>query len=170
MIKRRFVLFAALIIFVGTVGCRQEFDIDKFNKINAYVNEILPEIEEAMFDFDLWCSDLRSAEKRDWLITDANRIREINQKYLTDDFPSYEEIAGWVVPVSDGEKEWTIPGDELADVLEQMELSSTALALLINEINQADDEVFLAAKRAEIDSALTRALEASESVRKQFYR
>lgn len=162
-----------LIVSALTVGCSEEavFDLEKFNYINAYVNEILPAIEETRFDFEIWVTDLSNAEKRDWLVMDAEKIRNINQRYFTADFPLFEEIEAWVVPVTnDNKKRWTIQGDELAPALEQTALFSKKLVILIDEIIQAEDEFFLAGKSEEIESALTKAEEAAEKLRNLFHR
>lgn len=171
MIKKSIVFLLLLSVAVLAAGCRQKavYDREQFNNIDAYVKEIIPAIEETRFDFDLWAADLGSVEKKSWLQMDAERIGHINQLHFTEDFPPYEEIKEWVVPVSNGEKKWTIQGNKLAPALEQMELSSEELVLMINEIVQADDVAFLAGKREEIRSALTRTLETAEILSSLFY-
>lgn len=173
MIKR-FIVFLLLLSFSALgVGCSQEtvVDMEKFNYINAYVNEILPAIEETRFDFNLWVVDMGSVEKREWLEMDAKRIRDIEEHYCTEDFPSYEEIVTWIVPVlDDNNNNWIIQGDQLAPALEQVEAASKELALLIEQIMLADDELFLSGKSEEMGAVLNRAEEAAEKLRTLFHR
>jgi len=171
MMKKCCVLLLLFAVSSFAVGCSEEpvFDLDKFNNINAYVNEIIPAIEEIRFDFDIWGSDMTNTEKREWLEMDTEKLRYINQQYLTDDFPSSEEITLWVVPVSDGTKKWTIQGDNLAPVLEQMERSSIELLSIMNEIVESDDVIFVSGKRDEMEAALIKVEDAAEKLSIIFY-
>ena len=90
-----------------------------------YANEIIAAVEETRFDFNLWVEDLTNPEKKDWLIMDVAKVRSINQNCFTADFPPYEEIETWVIPVTnENNKKWTIRGKNLASILEQMKLCS----------------------------------------------
>jgi hypothetical protein len=171
MIKKYICILFVLIFSFLTVSCSEEvvFEQEKFNHINAYVNEIVPVIEETDFDFNLWNSDLSCPERRGWLKLDADRIKDINQRYLTNDFPAYEEIENWVVPVSDGENRWTIKGTKLAPALRQLQASSKELVLLIDEIIQSEDGRLLTQKRELMIPVLNQALEAAEELTALFY-
>lgn len=171
MMKRCLALLILLAVTVFAMGCSEEpvFDVDKFNYINEYVNEIVPAIEETRFDFDIWSTDMSNPEKREWLEMDTDKLRFIHQQYLTDDFPPFEEIMLWVVPVSDGDKKWTIQGDELVPALEQMERSSNELLSIMNEIVQSDDELFVSGKRDEMEAALIKVEDAAEKLSLIFY-
>lgn len=157
-------IFGVLALAVEGCGEKAVYDLEQFYYINAYVNEIIPAVEETEFDFNLWGADLSSKEKRDWLKMDADKIRNINQRYHTDKFPPYEEIGTWVVPVSDGEEEWTIQGEKMASALIQMEQSSEELAQITEQIVQAEDEAILAAKRDQMEQVLSKALEAAKKL------
>ncbi len=172
MIKRCAV-FLLLSLIVLVTGCSEEktvIDVDKFNTINAYVNEILPAIEETSLDFGLWSEDLQNAEKIEWLKFDADRIEDINSRYLTGGFPFSEEVETWKVPVSNGDEKWTIKGDLLAPALEQMVLASEDVARLINQAFQAngENELFLTGKNEELGRALMSAQEAAETLAELF--
>ena len=159
--------------FLPLVGCGQEtvVDLEKFDHVNSYILEMLPLIDETKFDFDIWSQDLTSAEKREWLSMNAERIRKTNQLFLTPDFPAYEEIESWTVPVTDGENnEWTIHGEELAAALEQLAPAGEQIVLLIGQIVQTDDQTVLAGKKEELGSALDKALAAAELLRNIFRR
>lgn len=157
-------ILSVLVLVLGGCGEKAVYDLEQLRYINAYVNEIIPAVEETGFDFDLWSADLSSEEKRDWLKMDADKIRDIKRRYLTDKFPPYEEIEIWLVPVSDGEEEWTIEGENMASALAQMEQSSEELVLITEQIVQADDVAILTAKRDQMEQVLSEALEAAEKL------
>lgn len=168
MIGRCLITVAMLSVILLAAGCSPEeavYDLEQFERINGYVNEIVPLLEETAFDFDVWGTNLACAERREWLQMDADRIEDVNGRYFNKHFPSYEELETWVVPVSDGEKSWTIKGGRLAPALEQMELSSKELVLLIGAINSIDDEAVLAEKRNKMVSVLNSALDAVEELK-----
>jgi len=101
----------------------------------------------------------------------ADRIRKINRMFLTPDFPAYEEMESWTVPVTDSENnEWTIHGDELAAALEKLVPAGEQAVLLIGQIAQTDDQTILAGKKEELSSTLDQALAAAELLRNIFRR
>ena len=163
-----FLLLVSISVLAGGCGPKAVYDLEQLNDINAYVKQIVPVIEETAFDFNLWSVDLCNAEKKDWLKMDVDRIEAINRLY-TDNFPPYEEIETWIVPVSNGNEEWTIQGEKLAPALEQMETYSKELVSLTNEIVQTDEETFLAGKKEQMSAALEKALEAAGQLGELFY-
>lgn len=170
MAKRCCVVLLFLCTTILISGCKQEavYDLEKFKQVKAYVKEILSVIEDISLDFEIWDADLLDEEKKGWLLMDAEWVGKINDYYLTADFPSYEEIETWLVPVSDGEKKWIIHGDKLAPALEKMKTSSKNIVTLLNAIGQSNDEITLRGKRDEIAAALNELLEAAEQLNKMF--
>ncbi len=163
-------LFLLLTILPAFTGCGPEYvyDLEKFNHVNAYVQEIVAAIEETAFDFELWVVDPGNAEKLEWLEMDAEWIEDINLRYLTGDFPDYSELETWVVPVSNDKERWTIKGSRLVSALEQIEASTPELAGLIFELTGAGGDLFLNTKSEEIRPVLNKALEAATELKELF--
>lgn len=173
MLRKFIILMILILLILMTPGCKQQevtYDLEKFKHINAYVLEIVPAIEEVQFDFEIWQADMTDPEKKEWLLLDADRIERINRLFLTEDFPPYEEVKTWVVPVAAGEQEWIIKGNKLAPALEKMEKSSNDIVTLIKSIGQSDDQIYLTSKRDELSAALKEAGEATAQLANLFIR
>jgi len=164
-----------IMVLVLIVGCSPEravvVDQEKFRQIESYLSEILPALEETVLDFDLWSKDMSDPEKKEWLQMNAQRVKEINNRYLTPDFAAYEEIETWFIPVEDGENtQWAIEGVELSAALQKLLPAGEETALLIEQIYRTEDQLLLTEKRDQLQIALDRALEAADLLRKMFRR
>lgn len=93
-------------------ACGDSFDREGFTHVREYADAIVPATEVAI---------LEPTEEN------ASRIDEINNQYWQDStFMGIEdtEIEGWLINMSGAGGEWNIIGDDLADMLYDLEFSS----------------------------------------------
>ncbi|MCM3488777.1 hypothetical protein M3689_05580 [Alkalihalophilus marmarensis] len=110
--KKLLVLGVVLLL----AACGSSFDEEGFASIQEYANDIIPVMSLAVDD---------PSEEY------ANQINEINAQYWEgstfNGIPD-TEIEDWLINMSRGDNEWTIEGEELADMLYDIQESSSWLA------------------------------------------
>lgn len=146
--QKRFVLFCLIwVLIFPTAGCRpvgenNSIDRDAFQALEKYIYQIVPAVEGAKYDIDQWVQDISDPQMLGWLECDAEVIAEINDRHLIDDFPDFTTIESWnAVPVTRGDREWTIDGRELASLVEKITSSTMTLASQLQDISRAGERV-----------------------------
>lgn len=146
--QKRFVLFCLIwVLIFPTAGCRpvgenNSIDRDAFQALEKYIYQIVPAVEGAKYDIDQWVQDISDPQMLGWLECDAEVIAEINAHHLIDDFPDFTTIESWnAVPVTRGDREWTIDGRDLASLVEKITSSTMTLALQLQDISRAGEKV-----------------------------
>jgi hypothetical protein len=116
------IVVVVIAIVVGVAVCGgPTFDEQGINKVEAYAGDIIPAVDIALYDIAI-------PENLVNLQEDADNIRNINARHLTEDFPSYENIQEWGWQRTMGPNKWNVDGKELAHALSRMESSSNWLA------------------------------------------
>lgn len=165
------IVVLSLLISTSAIGCGPSYSEEGFAYVENYASEIIPTIDIAVYRLTLWEEDTTNEDLLGELKESSDEINEINDRYWTDEFPEYEEVAGWTLKrtrISDG-LEWTVDGEELAPALWNVEDDSARLATDLLEIYEAGGEIS-EARLAEVVSDGELAFQSMEELRWMLYR
>ena len=163
------IVVLGLLISMLTIGCGPSYDEEGFEYVENYASEIIPTIEIAVYWLTLWEEDTTNEDLLGELKESSDEINEINDRYWTDEFPEYEEVAGWTLKRGRDGLEWIVDGEELATALGNVGDDSACLAIDLLEIYEAGGEIS-EARFAVVVSDGELALESMEELRWMLYR
>jgi hypothetical protein len=158
-------------LFLLPAGCglKGKLDREAFLAVNAYVEEIVQAVSAALFDLDVWARDMSDQERIEWLEERKETLLWISREHLDHNFPSYEEMANWTVPVKRGEAEWIIEGEALTAAVKEMISASEALVEVLELIVNARGDL----SEAELESVelvKSKARTATSNINSLFFR
>jgi hypothetical protein len=163
------ILILSLLICTSAIGCGPSYSEEGFEYVENYASEIIPTIEIAVYWLTQWEEDTTNEALLGELKESSDEINEINDRYWTDEFPEYEEVAGWRLERGRDDLEWIVEGEELAPALGNVGDDSARLAVDLLEIYEAGGDIS-EVRLAEIVSDGELAFESMEELRWILYR
>ena len=128
-------------------GCSPSYDNRGLSYVESYAAEIIPAVEEATLALNGWLDGNDDGVDLDNFRVHADKIKSINERYWTGEFPDDKKIEKWTVGRSSGDLEWIVKGSELADALWFIGANSDYLAGAIelvvkNDGNLSEEEYY----------------------------
>ena len=128
-------------------GCRPSYDIMGLSYVESYAAEIIPAVEEATLAVSGWLDGSDDGVGLDSLQSYADKIKSINERYWTDEFPDDTKIEKWRISRSIDDLEWTIKGSDLADALwfvgADSDYLAGALELVVEKKGNLNEDEYL---------------------------
>lgn len=134
---------AALVVALAFVaGCGDTFDEDGWSMVRGYIEDQVPAVDSAQ----LLGSESEAREL-------ADRIDAINRRWWDDPgWPSESDMTGWRIRMTQGDQEWSLDGEEIADAVFDLEFASDWLAEALRGEHPEPEAAGRAAREA-VDAA-----------------
>lgn len=137
---------------VLAVGCGPSFDEDGYAQVTQWADVAVSTTQAGALTVSAYVEGDTDEAELDALREDLDGVFDQGA-----DLPDDEEISGWLVNISQGDRSWTVEGRELAPAVERLRSDIGVLAddldLVVSSEGEDDDVRFMAESVASASTA-----------------